>query len=198
VSLSERDRIISIPAAPPEERAADSFTLWLSHTSAHFAADLSERLRDMNVTVQLWDGRLSGATPPTTQKAAFLDGRSAQPRSNCVGPYFRGGLAPGALRRVRDYIELAIAQKLESKELAKLVGLSDCHFSRAFRQSLGIPPHRYVMTRRVAIAARLIQQTDRSLTEIALEVGFSDQSHLTRIFTRMKGETPGLYRRRHR
>jgi transcriptional regulator GlxA family with amidase domain len=198
VSLSASERVASVTESPPEERTGGRITLWLTRTSAHFAADLSERLRDLNVQVQLLDEHLSGATSLAAQIAAFLDSRSAQPRSDREELSLRGGLAPGALRRVRDYIELAIAQKLESKDLAKLAGLSDCHFSRAFRQSLGVPPHRYVMTRRVAIAARLIQQTDRSLTEIALEVGFSDQSHLTRVFTRMKGETPGLYRRRHR
>jgi transcriptional regulator GlxA family with amidase domain len=198
VSLSDPERFASITESSPEERTGSRITLWLTRTSAHFAADLVERLRDMNVQVQLLDDHLSGATSLATQIVAYLDSRSAQPRLDREGPILRGGLAPGALRRVRDYIELAIAQKLESKDLAKLAGLSDCHFSRAFRQSLGVPPHRYVMTRRVAIAARLIQQTERSLTEIALEVGFSDQSHFTRIFTRMKGETPGLYRRRHR
>lgn len=198
MSLLDRNRNVSIAEPSPAVRTADSLTLWLTHTCAHFAADLSERLRGMNVRVQLWDGSAGGAMPHATRMTAFLDSPSAQPGLNRAAHNFRGGLAPGALRRVRDHIELAIAEKLESKELAKLAGLSDCHFSRAFRQSIGIPPHRYVVTRRVAIAASLIQQTDRSLTEIALEVGFSDQSHFTRAFTRVKGETPGSYRRRHR
>jgi transcriptional regulator GlxA family with amidase domain len=54
------------------------------------------------------------------------------------------------------------------------------------------------MTRRVELAAGLIERTDRSLTDIALAVGFADHSHFTRTFARMKGETPGAYRRRHR
>ena len=109
-----------------------------------------------------------------------------------------GGLAPGALRRVQTHVEQRLAEKIELAELAAIAKLSECHFSRAFKQSMGMPPHRYLMARRVNAAAALICQTDRSLTEISLEVGFSDQSHFTRTFTRATGETPSAFRHRHR
>lgn len=110
----------------------------------------------------------------------------------------RGGLAPGALRRVRAHMEERLSGKVELRDLASIAGLSECHFSRAFKQSLGVPPHRYLMRRRIATAATMIEQTDRALTDISLDVGFSDQSHFTRVFTGMTGETPRAYRRRHR
>lgn len=106
----------------------------------------------------------------------------------------RGGLAPGALRRVREHIHGRLAQRIDLNELASIAGLSDCHFSRAFKQSVGVPPHRYVVMRRIEAAAALIEQTDRPLCEIALEVGFSDQSHFTRIFSRLVRQTPREYR----
>ena len=110
----------------------------------------------------------------------------------------RGGLPPGALRRVREYMEERLAEKIELSDLAKIAGLSGCHFSRAFKQSVGTPPHRYLVMRRIAAAAELIRTTNRSMTDIALEVGFSDQSHFTRSFSAVTGETPCALRRRHR
>ena len=106
----------------------------------------------------------------------------------------RGGLAPGALRRVREHIHSRLSERIELSELAAIARLSDCHFSRAFKQSLGVPPHRYVMQRRIEAAAVMIEQTDRPLSEIALEVGFSDQSHFTRMFLRLANQTPRDYR----
>ena len=106
-----------------------------------------------------------------------------------------GGLAPGALRRVREHIEQHLSQRIELAALARLAGLSECHFSRAFKQSTGLPPHRYLITRRITVAAGLVSDTDRALSEIALNVGFSDQSHFTRLFSTLIGETPRAFRR---
>lgn len=110
----------------------------------------------------------------------------------------RGGLAPGALRRIREHIEKGLAEKIGVCELAALVGLSESHFSRAFKQSVGQSPHRYLLMQRIAAAAALIEKTDRQLTEIALDAGFSDQCHFTRMFVRETGETPLAFRKRHR
>ncbi|MEO8523656.1 MAG: AraC family transcriptional regulator [Caldimonas sp.] len=109
-------------------------------------------------------------------------------------PRPRGGLAPSALRRVREHIEANLAEHIELCDLAALTGLSACHFSRAFKQSVGMPPHRYLMSRRIAAATRLIETTDRPMCDIALEVGFSDQSHFTRVFTVEIGESPRRFR----
>lgn len=111
---------------------------------------------------------------------------------------FRGGLPPGALRRVCEFVAQRLAEKIELSQLADIAGLSVCHFSRAFKQSMGLPPHRYLMRERVAAAARLVSTTDKPLVDISLEVGFSDQSHFTRCFSHVMGETPRGYRRKHR
>lgn len=110
----------------------------------------------------------------------------------------KGGLAPRALRRVCEHIEAQLANGIRDRELASIAGLSESHFSRAFKESVGMSPHRYVSWRRIEVAAKMIADTQRPLSEISLAVGFSDQSHFTRMFRRLTGETPGVFRRRHR
>ena len=109
-----------------------------------------------------------------------------------------GGLAPGAMRRVLEHVERELSEHIELRDLAELARLSECHFSRAFKQSLGMPPHRYLISRRISVAAELIVTTDRVLSDVALAVGFCDQSHFTRLFSRTMGISPSAYRRRHR
>jgi AraC-like DNA-binding protein len=116
--------------------------------------------------------------------------RESEPRT--------GGLAPGALRRVLGHIEENLDTQIPMATLARLAGLSVCHFARAFKQSVGVPPHRYLINQRLSVAARLIVCTDSSLMDVALTVGFCDQSHFTRLFSRSLGESPSSYRRRHR
>jgi AraC-like DNA-binding protein len=110
----------------------------------------------------------------------------------------RGGIAPSALRRVREHIDSNLGEHIDIADLANITGLSPCHFSRAFKQSMGMPPHRYLISRRVREAARLIESTDRPMFEIALDVGFSDQSHFTRVFSSQVGESPSQYRHQRR
>lgn len=126
---------------------------------------------------------------PLTSTLRALSSQNASPR---------GGLAPGALKRVREYVKERLAEKIGVCELAALVGLSASHFARAFKQSVGQSPHRYLLLQRIAAAAELIKKTDRQLTEIALDAGFSDQCHFTRMFVREMGETPLAFRKRHR
>ena len=110
----------------------------------------------------------------------------------------RGGLAPGALRRVREHVEKNLTERLRTEDLATVAGLSPGHFNRAFKQSAGQPPHQYVLQRRVSVATELLEKTDRALADIALDVGFADQSHFSRTYASVKGETPSACRRRHR
>jgi len=110
----------------------------------------------------------------------------------------RGGLAPGTLRRVREHVDKNLTGKLRSEDLATVAGLSPGHFNRAFKQSIGQPPHQYILRRRVAVASELLEKTDRALAEIALEVGFADQSHFSRTYASVTGETPSACRRRNR
>lgn len=107
-----------------------------------------------------------------------------------------GGLAPHTLRKVCAYMRETIARRIDLEELARIAKLSSSHFSRAFKQSMGISPHQYLSWRRMQLAARLLRETNQPLSQICLAVGCCDQSHFTRLFAKMMGETPGAYRRR--
>ena len=124
--------------------------------------------------------------------------RKSQPAAPVGDHTTRGGMAFGSLRRTREHIERELAHKISLRELAGIAGLSAGHFCRAFKQSVGMSPHRYLLQRRIAAAADLIRTTDRSLAEVALNVGFADQSHFTRVFARESGETPSAFRRKYR
>jgi AraC-like DNA-binding protein len=80
-------------------------------------------------------------------------------------------------------------------ELASLCGLSVSHFARAFKQGTGTPPHRWLISKRVERAQKLLVASDAPISEIAQTCGFADQSHLTRVFTRAVGASPGVWRR---
>jgi AraC family transcriptional regulator len=104
------------------------------------------------------------------------------------------GLSPERLRRVRDYVEAHLDDDLSLTVLADIACLSPYHFSRSFKEAAGVGPQRYVIQRRLERAKRLLRQTHQPLAWIAKEAGFADQSHLTQMFRRETGVTPGRFR----
>jgi AraC-like DNA-binding protein len=107
----------------------------------------------------------------------------------------RSGLAPWQERRAKEIIEANLDGDVPLTELARECGLSTRHFSRAFKDTMGIPPHQWRLRRRVENAMRLLRHQQASLPEVALACGFSDQSHLTRVFTKLSGTSPAAWRR---
>ena len=99
------------------------------------------------------------------------------------------------VRKVTNHVEANLDRPIRNEELATLVRLNPSHFGRAFRNSFGEPPHEYVIRRRVERAQGLMLSTDASLSDIALDCGLADQSHLTRLFRRIVGESPSAWRR---
>lgn len=101
-------------------------------------------------------------------------------------------------RRVLDYIESALSRELTLSELAGVADLSLHHFARMFKQTIGLPPHRYVLERRVEKAKIMLRATGASLVDISLSTGFSSQSHFTSTFSRIVGATPAEFQGRSR
>jgi AraC family transcriptional regulator len=110
------------------------------------------------------------------------------------GLNLKGGLAPHLRRRLVDYIEQHLDQALSLGELAQLAALSEYHFARMFRASFGLPPHRYVLQRRLLRARELLQHGHLALGEIALACGFASASHFSNRFREAFGAAPGLLR----
>ena len=106
----------------------------------------------------------------------------------------RGGLSPTLKNRVCEFIESHIGEKISLDALSSMAGLSPHHFARAFQQSLGMPPHRYLLRRRLEHVEQMLHDTQLPLSHIALAAGFADQSHLTRHFRRLTGMSPSLAR----
>ena len=104
------------------------------------------------------------------------------------------GLSRERLQRVRDYVEAHLDDDLSLTVLADISCLSPYHFSRSFKQAIGMGPQRYVMERRIERAKTLMRRTHQPLASIALEAGFTDQSHLTSVFRRATEMTPGRFR----
>ena len=117
-------------------------------------------------------------------------------RTDETGPmaYLRGGLPPRVVRRLREHIDSNIDQRISVETLAKLANLSVCYFVRAFKLSVGVTPHDYLIRRRVKRTMELLSDTDMSLSEIALAAGFADQSHCARRFRQHVGMSPRDYR----
>ena len=106
----------------------------------------------------------------------------------------KGGLATYQRRRLVEYIDQHLEDPISLGQLASLCALSEYHFARMFRQSLGLPPHQYLLARRLARAQTLLRSTALPLGEIALMCGFSSASHFTHRFRQAMGATPGDYR----
>jgi AraC-like DNA-binding protein len=107
----------------------------------------------------------------------------------------RGRLATWQVQRVIDYIESNLEARIEAKELPRLVNLSTSHFFRAFKISVGMPPHEYITRRRIDRVLDMLRMTNVPLLQIAIECGLSDQSHLCRVFRRVVGQSPNEWRR---
>ena len=107
----------------------------------------------------------------------------------------RGALAPWQERRAKELMSADLTEELPLRRLAAECGLSVRHFARAFRQSTGVPPHRWLLKQRVAHATELLNSRDLPLADIAVSCGFADQSHFTRVFTALVGVSPSAWRR---
>ena len=108
----------------------------------------------------------------------------------------RGGLTPWRQRRILGLLQQHLREELKLARLAEECRLSTSHFARAFKKSFGITVHQYLLLQRVEAAKLMLAQSRMSLTEVALETGFSDQAAFNRTFKAISGMTPGQWRRK--
>ena len=143
---------------------------------------------------------------PELASAAFLDYLGLALHAHVVATYGGragrsvargGGLAPWQMRRLRDLVDAHPGANPSIQELAFLCDLSPSYFSQAFRRSFGMPPHQWLLRRRIEHARSLLSDTALSLAAIAAECGFFDQSHFSRVFTRTEHVNPTTWRRLH-
>ncbi|MGE3335603.1 MAG: helix-turn-helix domain-containing protein [Rhodospirillaceae bacterium] len=139
------------------------------------ARNLSPEQREFQTRPRI-PSLISGTIEPTAQRHA-------------------GGLPAPVVARVTRHIETHLGESISLRKLAVEAGLSPYHFARAFKQSQGITPLRFVLERRLARARELLAASALSLSDIAHAVGFADQSHFSRRFRDLEGVSPGRYRR---
>jgi AraC family transcriptional regulator len=106
-----------------------------------------------------------------------------------------GGLTGWQIMRVRAFIDMNLHRTIHTQDLSAVARRSPAHFSRSFKLTFGEPPHAYVIKRRLEKACHLMVTGSASMSEIALTVGFSDQSHLCRQFRQAFGQSPSRWRR---
>ncbi|WP_285712949.1 AraC family transcriptional regulator [Erythrobacter oryzae] len=186
---AERYRPLLEAARP----GGDPFDFGRLHAAPFIAPRLAELLDAMWAdAADQGGGRLLAETlalKVLTQLAAAADGAAAQAR---------GGLAPWAERRVRDYLEDNLMHDTSLAELAALVGLSPFHFNRMFKQSTGVSPYSYLRHVRVGRARALLASGDLPVIEIALAVGYGTPQAFARMFRAETGMSPTRWRRMHR
>jgi AraC family transcriptional regulator len=107
----------------------------------------------------------------------------------------KGGLAGWQIARVRAFIDKNLHSTIHTKDLSAVARRSAAHFARSFKHTFGEPPHAYVMSRRFEKACHLMIASSESLSQIALGVGFSDQSHFCKRFKEAIGQSPSNWRR---
>ncbi len=116
--------------------------------------------------------------------------------ANPNGPVMTSDLSKRRLQHALDYLHEHLAQDLSLAELAQVAGVSASHFKVLFKQFVGVPVHQYIIRQRVEYAVRLIAQGELPLSEIAIQAGFSNQSHMARHTRRIIGTSPGALRER--
>jgi AraC-like DNA-binding protein len=112
-----------------------------------------------------------------------------------ASPVIRGGLAAWQRKRVVAYVQANVGSDIRVPDLANVAGLSTGHFFRAFRESFGESPLTYVTRQRILYSQQLMLRSPAPLSQIALDCGMCDQPHFTRVFRRVVGISPGLWRR---
>jgi AraC family transcriptional regulator len=181
--------------------------LHASRTATLRASMLEQNSPDLLlVTAQLieaacraMDGDSDGTRAHIARAVTLLDGRAGpratrQSSDRYLSKITRGGFPAWRSRRLAAHVDANLSGKIVIKNLAASLDMSVGHFCRAFKRTFGMPARIWIRHRRIELAQGLMLTTGASLSEIALSCGMSDQSHFTRSFRRIVGETPSSWR----
>ena len=154
---------------------------------SELTALFDQELLDDGVTGRFYVENLGAALA-----ACMVQRRTSRPAAMAL-PY--AGLVPACFRRIVEYIDAHLADDLGLTELSRMSGLNPHYFAHAFKVTTGVPPHRFIIERRIDKARALLEDKRQSIAEIALASGFASQSHFTQHFRRVVGTTPAKFRR---
>jgi AraC family transcriptional regulator len=150
----------------------------------HCAALLAEECNS-----SLPENRMYGESLTMALMAALFGSQKASNQA------VNSGLARWQLRRVLEFLDAHLTEDIGLDELAQSVGLSQSQFARAFKASTGLPPYKWWLNNRIKRAQEMLLNSSDSLSEIAMQNGFADQSHFTKTFRRLTGTTPANWKR---
>lgn len=184
---------------PGETMAKAAFSF--EHSSDHLSVitarsgHSSEVSRLIHHAMTCVDQDVAAAIELMRKAANLLKGPHAS-ESTAISPRaLPGGLAPWQISRVKAYVADRIPDAMSLHELAAVSRLSISYFSTAFKASFGTSPYNYIVMQRVEYAKYRMRESAAPLSEIALDCGFADQAHLSRVFRRVTGTTPSKWRR---
>jgi AraC family transcriptional regulator len=121
---------------------------------------------------------------------------SVYPGDRISRPFVKGGMSGLQMRRAKEFLATHVGDDISLIDAARACGLSRGHFAKAFRVSAGLTPHQWLQRHRIDKAKELLRNLETPIADIAIACGFADQSHLTRVFSRLVGDSPAAWRRR--
>lgn len=160
------------------------------------AQETSREVSRLLVNAMRFVHRDQTATIALIRRASELLNTNSASREKDVDDHpLAGGLAPWQIKRIKAFISDRLSASITLDEMAQIVRLSTSYFAASFKVSFGTSPHSYVISQRIEFAKHRMLQTDGPLSAIALDCGFSDQAHFSRLFRRSTGSTPRSWRR---
>lgn len=156
----------------------------------HIAMALSAEIEQSYPGGRLYGDSLAAALVTHLLTRYALDGHAIDPGTSAIGQR--------RLRLVLDYIDENLASDLSLAELGAVAGMSPCRFARVFKQAVGLPPHQFVLRKKIARARGMLEASSTPLSELSAGLGFESQSHFTAVFHKFVGTTPRAYRERQR
>jgi AraC family transcriptional regulator len=155
----------------------------------HISGLLNELAADLNDRSPA--GSIYGDTLATALSVYLLKRYAVRPRAPAA---YKGGLPGFRLKRVLDYIASSLDKNISLSELAAIAGMSPHYFAELFKQSTGRSPHNYILLQRIECAKQGLRNPARSILDAALDAGFQNPSHFSRIFRKVEGTSPTRFR----